>query len=92
MTSAAADVVRLDERGLPALRLAALMIRFRLRFLRNGLRARTGGRFPTLVVIVGLFTSASYVGLFANAFALLREHADIEIGRASCRERVCVPV
>ncbi|MDB4982500.1 MAG: family intrarane metalloprotease protein [Myxococcales bacterium] len=68
---------RLDERGLPALRLAALMIRFRLRFLRNGLRARTGGRFPTLVVIVGLFTSASYVGLFANAFSLLCEHADV---------------
>jgi hypothetical protein len=79
MTAAASGpaVVRLDERGLPALRLAALMIRFRLRFLRNGLRARTGGRFPTLVVIVGLFTSASYVGLFANAFSLLCEHTDL---------------
>jgi hypothetical protein len=78
MTVAAAEpALRLDERGLPALRLAALMIRFRLRFLRNGLRARTGGRFPTLVVIVGLFTSVSYVGLFANAFAMLCEHADV---------------
>jgi hypothetical protein len=76
--SVAAPPVRLDEGGLPALRLAGLMIRYRLRFLRNGLRARTNGRFPTLVVIVGVFTSVSYVALFANAFDLLCQHATVE--------------
>ncbi|HVZ72167.1 MAG TPA: hypothetical protein VHJ20_07315 [Polyangia bacterium] len=77
VAAAPAAAPLLSEGGLPATRLAGLMIRYRLRFLRNGLRARTGGRFPTLVVFVGLFTAAAYVGMFANAFAQLCEHTDV---------------
>jgi hypothetical protein len=59
------------------LRLAALLIRFRLRYLWNGVRARGRGRFPTLVVVVGLFTSVAYVGLFSQAFAVIVENTDV---------------
>jgi hypothetical protein len=52
-------------------RLAALLVRFRLRTLRNGLRARQSGRYPALVLTVGLLTSLAYVGLFSQAFAAI---------------------
>ncbi len=65
------------EGGIGALRLAGLWIRFRLRFLWNGMRARGRGRFPILVVVVGLFLSLSYVGLFAQAFAVIRDRTDL---------------
>ncbi|HSZ80891.1 MAG TPA: CPBP family glutamic-type intramembrane protease [Polyangia bacterium] len=75
--AAAAPSTLLGERGIDALRLARLLIRYRLRFLWNGVRARGRGRFPTLVVIVGLFTSFSYVGLFAQAFGVICARTDV---------------
>ena len=79
MTAGAADApsTLLGERGIDALRLARLLIRYRLRFLWNGVRVRGRGRFPTLVVIVGLFTSFSYVGLFAQAFGVICARTDV---------------
>jgi hypothetical protein len=64
------------EGGIGALRLAGLWIRFRLRFLWNGMRARGRGRFPLLVVTVGLALSLAYVGLFTQAFGVICAHAD----------------
>jgi len=68
---------RLGERGIGPLRLARLLIRFRLRFLRNGVRVRGRGRFPVLAVVVGVFMSLAYVGLFAQAFAVIRDSVDV---------------
>jgi hypothetical protein len=74
MTAGAALV---PEGGIGALRLARLWIRFRLRFLWNGMRARGRGRFPLLLVFVGLVLSLSYVGLFSQAFAVICAHTDV---------------
>jgi hypothetical protein len=63
--------------GIDALRLARLWIRFRLRFLWNGMRARGHGRFPVLIVVVALALSVSYVGLFAQAFSVICERTDL---------------
>jgi hypothetical protein len=63
--------------GIGALRPARLLIRFRLRYLWNGVRARGRGRFPTLVVVVGLFMSLAYVGLFAESFRVICENTDV---------------
>jgi hypothetical protein len=63
--------------GIGAFRLARLWIRFRLRFLWNGMRARGRGRFPLLVVVVGLTLSLSYVGLFAQAFHVICQNTDV---------------
>jgi hypothetical protein len=68
---------RLAEGGLGPLRLARLLIRFRLRFLWNGMRRRGRGRFPVLAVVVGVFMSLAYVGLFAQAFAVIRDTVDV---------------
>jgi hypothetical protein len=76
-TTDAGAAASLPETGIGALRLARLWIRFRLRFLWNGMRARGRGRFPALVVLVGLFLSLSYVGLFAQAFSVICERTDV---------------
>jgi hypothetical protein len=79
MTAGAAEVAsehRLPEGGIDALRLARLWIRFRLRFLWNGMRARGRGRFPALVLLVGVFLSVSYVGLFTQAFSVICDRTD----------------
>jgi hypothetical protein len=65
------------EGGIGALRLAGLWIRFRLRFLWNGMRARGRGRFPLLAVGVGLMLSLAYVGLFTQAFGVICAHTDV---------------
>jgi hypothetical protein len=54
--------------------LARLLVRFRLRLLRNGLRAR--GRVPVLVTVVGLMTAIAYVGLLAQAFSVIAQTVD----------------
>jgi hypothetical protein len=58
------------------LRLARLLVRFRLRHLWNGVRARGRGRAPALALVLGLLMSFAYVGLFAQAFAALGARAD----------------
>jgi hypothetical protein len=67
----------MGEDGIGALRLARLLIRYRLRFLLNGMRARGRGRFPVLAFIVGLVTALSYVGLFAQSFRVICENTDV---------------
>jgi hypothetical protein len=54
--------------------LARLLVRLRLRLLRNGLRAR--GRVPVGVTIVGVVTSVAYVGLLAQAFSVIAQTVD----------------
>jgi hypothetical protein len=75
--TAAPDAALVPAGGIGALRLAGLWIRFRLRFLWNGMRARGRGRFPLLVVGVGLVLSLSYVGLFTQAFGVICAHTDV---------------
>jgi hypothetical protein len=77
MTAAAVPSVPTPAGGIAALRLARLLIRYRLRYLWNGVRARGRGRFPTLVVVVGLFMSLAYVGLFAESFRVICENTDL---------------
>jgi hypothetical protein len=62
--------------GPGTLRLAGLLVRFRLRYLWNGVRARGRGRAPVLALALGLLMSFAYVGLFAQAFAVLGARAD----------------
>jgi hypothetical protein len=54
-----------------ALAVAMLFVRARVRFLWNGMRVRGRGRFPTLVLLVGVLTSLAYVGLFFQAFSVV---------------------
>jgi hypothetical protein len=65
------------EDGIGALRLARLWIGFRLRVLWNGMRARGRGRFPILIVGVGLMMSSAYVLLFAQAFSIICQRTDV---------------
>jgi hypothetical protein len=51
--------------------LAALLIRSRLRSLRNGLRARGSRRTPVLVLVGGLVIALAYVLLFGQAFSTI---------------------
>ena len=60
----------------PTLRVAALLTRFRLRYLLNALRSRRT-RLPLLVVTVSLLSSLAYVGLFCQAFAAMTETTDL---------------
>ena len=53
------------------MRLAALLVRVRLRSLRNGLRLRGRARAPLVVAAAALVTSVAYVGLFAQAFSVV---------------------
>ncbi|HVU50961.1 MAG TPA: hypothetical protein VHL80_09765, partial [Polyangia bacterium] len=75
--TAGAGATLVPAGGIGALRLARLWIRFRLRFLWNGVRARGRGRFPLLVVGVGLVLSLSYVGLFTQAFGTICAHTGL---------------
>jgi hypothetical protein len=80
MTAGAAPVTpgpRLAAGGLDVGRLARLLVRGRLRSLRNGLRVRGRGRLPVLAIVVGLFTSIAYVGLFAQAFSIICTTVDL---------------
>jgi hypothetical protein len=53
------------------LRVAALLVRVRLRSLRNGLRLRGRARARLVVAAAALVTSVAYVGLFAQAFSVV---------------------
>ncbi|HVY38360.1 MAG TPA: hypothetical protein VHM31_10500, partial [Polyangia bacterium] len=71
MSSAAADRTGGAARAVGPLRVAALLVRARLRSLRNGVRLRGRARAPLVVAAAALVTSVAYVGLFAQAFAVI---------------------
>jgi hypothetical protein len=60
-----------------ALRLAGILIRFRLRSLRNGFRGGTRRRSPLFVTAVVLVMGLAYATLFTQAFAIIARNADI---------------
>ncbi|HVR62257.1 MAG TPA: hypothetical protein VMU50_10185 [Polyangia bacterium] len=60
----------------PITRVAALLVRYRVRYLLNALRSRRS-RLPVLVVVIGLFSSLAYVGLFCQAFAAMTLETDL---------------
>ena len=64
--SAIAGTDRLD-----LFRLARLFIRYRLRSMRYAFRVRGRGRTTSFAILVGVFTSLAYVGLFAQAFSII---------------------
>jgi hypothetical protein len=57
------------------LALARLIVRQRLRTIKNGLRARGRGRFPLLVTLLGVMFSLAYVELFRQAFEKVARYA-----------------
>jgi hypothetical protein len=67
----------LGVEGLGIWRLAALLIKYRLRTLRNGVRARGRGRVPVVAVVVGVVMAASYVMLFVQAFGVICATTDL---------------
>jgi hypothetical protein len=69
--------VALGPEGIGPWRLARLLIRYRLRFLWNGVRARGRGRVPVLALVVGVVTAVSYVGLFTQAFSVICDNTDV---------------
>jgi hypothetical protein len=60
-----------------ALRLAGLLVRFRLRTLWNATRARGRGRTPTLAVAVAFLAALAYVAMFRQAFATIVGETDL---------------
>jgi len=56
---------------LDAFRLASILIRFKLRSMRNAFRVRRRGRTTLFATIVGVFTAFAYVGLFTQAFSVI---------------------
>jgi len=79
MSTVAADRPATAQPRLPrAPAVAALLVRFRVRHLWNGVRSRGRGRLPTLVVFVGLLTSLAYVGLFLQVFATIVRAVDFD--------------
>jgi membrane protease YdiL (CAAX protease family) len=55
-------------------RLAALLVRYRLRSTVNAVRARPSGPF-TLLLLFGAVSAVAYVGLFATALGTIAERA-----------------
>ena len=52
---------------LDTFRLASILIRFRLRSMRNAFRVRRRGRTTLFATLVGVVTAFAYVGLFTQA-------------------------
>jgi hypothetical protein len=70
--------------GTPALpdavgvfRLASLLIRYRLRTMRNAFRARGRGRSTLFAAVIGVVVALAYVGLFKQAFSLMAHTVDL---------------
>ena len=57
-------------------RLARIIIRFKLRSMRNAFRARRRGRAVLVAIVVGVVTAFAYVGLFAQAFSVIAQNVD----------------
>ncbi|HXU00129.1 MAG TPA: hypothetical protein VN903_04015 [Polyangia bacterium] len=53
------------------LRLAGILTRFRVRSIRNALRAHGRGRSFLVATIIGVVTAFAYVGLFTQAFSIV---------------------
>ena len=69
--------------GTPALpgpigvfRLASILIRYRLRTMRNAFRARGRGRSTLFATVIGVATGLAYVGLFTQAFSVMAQTVD----------------
>jgi hypothetical protein len=60
------------------LRLASLLIRFRLRSMRNAFRVRRRGRTTLFATFVGVMTALAYVGLFKQAFGVIAHTVDLQ--------------
>jgi hypothetical protein len=58
-------------------RLASLLVRSRLRMMRNALRAGRRGRSAVLALIFGVVVAFSYVGLFAQSFSIVVSTVDL---------------
>jgi len=58
------------------LRLASILIRFRLRTMRNAFRARGRGRSTLFATVIGVATGLAYVGLFTQAFSVMAHTVD----------------
>src|SRR5580765_7690140 len=56
---------------LDTFRLAGILIRFKLRSMRNAFRVRRRGRTTLFVTLVGVVTAFAYVGLFTQAFSVI---------------------
>jgi hypothetical protein len=58
------------------LRLARILVRYRLRMMRNALRARRRGRAMLFATVIGVVTGLAYVGLFGQAFSIISRTVD----------------
>jgi len=70
--------------GAPALpdaigvfRLASILIRSRLRSMRNAFRTRASGRSTLFAAVIGVVLALAYVGLFTQAFSLMAHTVDL---------------
>src|SRR5262245_19666348 len=59
------------------LSLARLLVRYRLRMMRNALRARSRGRAMLFATVIGVVTGLAYVGLFGQAFLIVSRTVDL---------------
>ena len=57
-------------------RLASILIRYRLRTMRNAFRARGRGRSTLFATVIGVATGLAYVGLFTQAFSVMAHTVD----------------
>jgi hypothetical protein len=58
-------------------RLASIFIRYRLRSMRNAVRARGRGRTTLFAVVFGAITGLAYAALFAQAFSVIARTVDL---------------
>ena len=58
-------------------RLASILIRYRLRTMRNAFRARGRGRSTLFATVIGVGTALAYVGLFGQAFSVMAHTVDL---------------
>lgn len=59
------------------LALARILIRYRLRSMRNAFRVRRRGRTTLFATVVGVMTAFAYVGLFGQAFSIIAQTVDM---------------
>src|ERR1051325_476607 len=62
---------------LDVLRLASILVRFKLRGTRNAFRATGRGRRALLATGIGVFIALMYVSLFAHSFSIVVTSVDL---------------